>query len=68
MDDYNSLKDLNNYAKPYLLLSETGLVVQDNNYVNNNLDTGYIYPVFFLESDAIVSKGEGVWGNPYFVN
>ncbi len=68
LSDYRRLKDLNGYNKPYLLLSDTGLVLNMDGSLAKTSTTGYVYPVLYLDLSAVVSKGDGTWGNPYFVN
>ena len=67
-EEYNNLAFLDNYEKPYLVLSHSGILATENGLEKNNTDVGYVYPVFYLNKDAIVSKGDGSEGNPYFVN
>ncbi len=68
LSDYKTLNSLKKYNKPYLLLSDTGLVFNIEGALTKTSATGYVYPVLYLNPNAVVSKGDGSWGNPYFVN
>lgn len=68
LSDFKFLKTLVDYNKPYLLLSNTGLVVNADGFIADTNTTGYVYPVLYLDNNAVISKGNGAWGNPYFVN
>ena len=68
LDDYQAISLNEEYLKPYVLLADPGLMANVYGLEENSIDVGYIYPVFYLKDNAIISKGDGTRGNPYFVN
>lgn len=67
VSDFELLDNIEDYIKPYFILSDMGEIMtnEGNEALNSE---GYIYPVFYLDGDAVITRGDGSKGNPYFVN
>lgn len=65
-EEYNNFIYKDNLVKSVLLLG--GKVVTPQGIEMPDRAVGYVYPVFYLDDDAVTSRGNGTRENPFYVN